>query len=331
MKMKYLFGAVLCCLVMVACQPNEPDKDTGNDDKTNTEIPEGLNDIVDGIGNIVDTKTIDDGSVVMTDDKGNTITKDKDGNITIVTKDGETIIIDNSIKEDESATKDKWYNTTWKSVEANYPYIDMNYRRRQFVETLREYGFTIEEVNVNKDSTVVVTDNSDEYTLHFKTTTASLQKVSTSTQFTYNRTYHFIRYDVLQNEVGEGDVRYRFVITIDEWHNYNAELYEDHYYYDEEAGSFILMESRGIDGVGLEKYDAIITEEGYDTNNSNEKLLSKDITTTFYNYRRLSDTQIAVSNKSASYILKEDEDSTPELEVYDLEGSHLLSFELVSF
>lgn len=43
----------------------------------------------------------------------------------------------------------------------------------------------------------------------------TLQKVSASTQFTYKRIYYFARYDVLQN-VGEEDVRYRFVITKDE-------------------------------------------------------------------------------------------------------------------
>ena len=330
MKTKYLIVAALCCIVMVACQSNDPDKNTGNDNKTNNEVIEGLNDLIDGIGNIVDTKTLEDGSIVMTDDKGNTITKDKEGNITIVTKEGETILIDNSIKEDPSAAKDKWYNSTWKSAKYNEPIPDMNYRKRQFVATLKEYGFVVEEVNVNKDSIEINIDDSDEYTIHFQNTTASLQKVSTSTQHTYNGTYHFKRYDVMQKTIGDGEIRYRFEITNNDWGNYSADLFEDIYEYNYDSESYIFVESRGIDGVGLEKDDAIYTYEGYDNNSTKEEVVAKDVTTTYFNYRRLSDTQIAASNNSVSYILKEDDGSTPELDVYDLQGNKLISLELVS-
>ncbi len=330
MKTKYLIVAALCCIVMVACQSNDPDKNTGNDNKTNNEVIEGLNDLIDGIGNVVDTKTLEDGSIVMTDDKGNTITKDKEGNITIVSKEGETILIDNSIKEDPSAAKDKWYNSTWKSAKYNEPIPDMNYRKRQFVATLKEYGFVVEEVNVNKDSIEINIDDSDEYTIHFRNTTASLQKVSTSTHHTYNGTYHFKRYDVMQKTIGDGEIRYRFEITNNDWGNYSADLFEDIYEYNYDSESYIFVESRGIDGVGLEKDDAIYTYEGYDNNSTKEEVVSKDVTTTYFNYRRLSNTQIAASNNSVSYILKEDDGSTPELDVYDLQGNRLISLELVS-
>jgi len=331
MKAKYLLGVALCCFTMIACQPNDPDKNTGNDNKTNNEVIEGLNDLIDGIGNVVDTKTLEDGSTVMKDDKGNTITKDKDGNITIVTKNGETILIDNSVKEDKSAPKDKWYNSTWKNGASNEPYIDMDYRKKQFIETLKNYGFVVEKIKVYKDSTVINTNNTDEYTLHFRTTTASLKKESTSTQYTSKGTYHFMRYDVKQKEIGDGEIRYRFEISRDEWGNYNADLNEDTYYYDSESESYILMDSRYIDGVGLEKDDAIYTYEGYDSKSEKEEVLSKDVTTTYFNYRRMSETQIAASNNTASYILKDDEGSTPQLEAYDLNGNHLISFDLVSF
>ena len=112
MKAKYLFSATLCCIALIACQGNDPNNENN---KPSTEVIERLSDLVDGIGTIIDSKTLEDGSIVMTDDKGNTITKDKDGNITIITKDGETILIDNSIKEDSSTPKDKWYNTKWQS------------------------------------------------------------------------------------------------------------------------------------------------------------------------------------------------------------------------
>ncbi len=335
MKIKYLLGAALCCTLLVACQTNDPDKNTGNDNKTNNEVIEGLNDLVDGIGNVVDTKTLDDGSTIMKDDKGNTITKDKEGNITIVTKEGETILIDNSIKEDKSASKDKWYNTTWKSGAGNVPVQpdqpNMDYRKKQFVETLKKYGFFVEEVKVDKDSTEIAIDDLDKYILLFRNTTASLKKVSTSTQLTNKGTYHFMRYDVKQKEVGDGEIRYRFEIVYNEWGRYGANLYEDTYYYDSESESYILMDSREIDGVGLEKDDAIYTYEGYDSKSEKEDVLSKDVTTTYFNYRRINDTQIAASNNTASYILKDDEGSTPRLEAYDLNGNHLISFDLVSF
>ena len=334
MKTKYLIVAALCCTLFVACQTNDPDKHTGNDNKTNNESIEGLSDITDGIGNIVDTKTLDDGSTVMKDDKGNTITKDKDGNITIVTKNGEAILIDNSIKEDSSAAKDKWYNSTWKSSAVNTPQEgqpDMNYRKKQFVETLKNYGFVVEEVKINKDSTEITNDELDKYTLHFRTTTASLKKESTSTQYTSKGTYHFIRYDVKQKEIGDGEIRYRFEISRDEWGNYNADLNKDIYEYDYESESYVFWYSEGIDGVGLGKDDAICTYEGYDNNSTKEEVLSKNVTITYFNYRRLSDTQIAASNKFASYILKEKTNqNTPELEAYDLNGNHLISFVLIS-
>lgn len=334
MKIKYLLGAALCCALLVACQTNDPDKNTGNDNKTNNEVMEVLNDLVDGIGYIVDTKTLENGSIVMTDDKGNTITKDKDGNITIVTKEGETILIDNSIKEDSSAAKDKWYNSTWKSSAVNTPQEDqpdMNYRKKQFVENLRELGFVIEEVKVNKDSTVITNDNSDEYTIHFRNTTASLKIESTSTQYTDNRTYHYTRYDVMQKEIGEGETRYRFEISKNEWDYFEANLYEDFYEYNNESETYMRMYSRQIDGVELENDDAIYSYEGCDTNSTKEEVLSKDINTTYFNYHRLSETQIAASNNSVSYILNERANQdTPELEVRDLQGNRLISFGLVS-
>ena len=144
-------------------------------------------------------------------------------------------------------------------------------------------------------------------------------------------TYHFIRYDVKQKEIGDGEIRYRFEISRDEWGNYNADLNKDIYEYDYESESYVFWYSEGIDGVGLGKDDAICTYEGYDNNSTKEEVLSKNVTITYFNYRRLSDTQIAASNKFASYILKEKTNqNTPELEAYDLNGNHLISFVLIS-
>ena len=170
MKTKYLFSATLCCIALIACQGNDPNNENN---KPSTEVIERLSDLVDGIGTIIDSKTLEDGSIVMTDDKGNTITKDKDGNITIITKDGETILIDNSIKEDSSTPKDKWYNTKWQSFSFHgiSPDIDLDDRKEQFVQTLREYGFIVEEHDITKDSTVIEIEENEEYSLQLRNTT----------------------------------------------------------------------------------------------------------------------------------------------------------------
>ena len=206
MKAKYLFSATLCCIALIACQGNDPNNENN---KPSTEVIERLSDLVDGIGTIIDSKTLEDGSIVMTDDKGNTITKDKDGNITIITKDGETILIDNSIKEDSSTPKDKWYNTKWQSFYGiSSPEIDPDGGKEQFVQTLREYGFIVEEHDITKDSTVIEIEENEEYSLQLKNTTATMQQMVTSTKYTYSRTYQFTWYDVIQETVGEGEIRY---------------------------------------------------------------------------------------------------------------------------
>ena len=330
MKAKYLFSATLCCIALIACQGNDPNNENN---KPSTEVIERLSDLVDGIGTIIDSKTLEDGSIVMTDDKGNTITKDKDGNITIITKDGETILIDNSIKEDSSSPKDKWCNTKWQ--QSFYGSIsDIEYdRKEQFVQTLREYSFIVEEHDITKDSTVIEIEENEEYSLQLRNTTATMQQMVTCTKYTYSLTYQFTWYDVIQETVGEGEIRYRFAIEYDEeFSHYDANLYEDYYYYDHETGSFILYESRQIDGLTIGNDNVICVDKGYQNKDTKEELLSKNTTSTLYNYRRLSDTQLAASNNSASYILREDIDNdTPELKVYDLDGNHLITFYLVSF
>ena len=159
-----------------------------------------------------------------------------------------------------------------------------------------------------------------------------MQQMVTSTKYTYSRTYQFTWYDVIQETVGEGEIRYRFAIEYDEEFSHYAAIYEDYYYYDHETGSFILYESRQIDGLTIGNDNVICVDKGYQNKDTKEELLSKNTTSTLYNYRRLSDTQLAASNNSASYILREyTEDDTPELKVYDLDGNHLITFHLVSF
>lgn len=334
MKAKYLLMIMLSCLLITACKNEEPTIEE-NVATPNSALVEQLQGLIEGLGTIIESKTLEDGCIVMKDDNGNTITKDKDGNFTIVTKAGETIYIDSSIKEDASAQKDKWCNTKWQSshLQGVGPQPDLNYPKKQFVQTLKEYGFTVTEKNINKDSTVVEVDQTDDYELHFKTTAASLRQTSLKTEYTYNRTYQYTQYNVMQSTVGDGDIRYRFEIKYgyDEFVGYSyygAYLYRD--YYDFNGESFVFAYSEPLEGINLENDNAIIVYVDYNNKSTAEKVLYKKTQTTFYNYRRISDTQIAASNKNASYLLKDIDGSTPELEAYDLEGNKLVTFELVA-
>ena len=329
MKIKYLLGAALCCILLVACQTNDPDKNTGNDNKTNNEVIEGLSDITDGIGNVVDTKTLDDGSIVMTDDKGNTITKDKEGNITIVTKEGETILIDNSIKEDKSASKDKWYNTTWKSGAGNAPDSGTPYDNiPEFISRIQTLGFHVEQKENPKDTTIIEQENENNYIIHFRNTTASLQQIDTVREYTYTRRIQYLKITLFPEEIGNEEHRYALVIE-----NNHAVLYEKYYRYDNSTETYVLDGEWIIDSMDrywLNDDNSFTLYQGTTTLNPTERIVSTNKQATLFNYRRLNDTQIAASNNSASYILKEDDGSTPQLEAYDLKGNRLISFNLVS-
>lgn len=329
MKIKYLLGTALCCFLLVACQTNDPDNNSGNDNKTNNEVIEGLNDLVDGIGNNVDTKTLEDGSTVMTDDKGITITKDKDGNITIVTKEGETILIDNSIKEDPSAAKDKWYNSTWKNNNNHPVSPDMYEEIPEFISLIQSYGFHVEQKENPKDSIITEQEKENSYIIHFRNTTASLQQVDTVREYTYTRRIQYLQITLFPEEIGNEEHRYELVIQ----NNY-AVLYEKYYHYDNSTETYVLDGEWIIDSMNqywLNDDNSFTFYQGTTTLNPTERIVSTNKQTTLFNYRRINDTQIAASNNTASYILKDDEGSTPRLEAYDLNGNHLISFDLVSF
>lgn len=329
MKTKYLIVAALCCIVMVACQSNDPDKNTGNDNKTNNEVIEGLNDLIDGIGNIVDTKTLEDGSIVMTDDKGNTITKDKEGNITIVTKEGETILIDNSIKEDPSAAKDKWYNSTWRNNNNHPESPEMYEEIPEFISRIQTLRFHVEQKENPKDTTIIEQENENNYIIHFRNTTASLQQIDTVREYTYTRRIQYLKITLFPEEIGNEEHRYELVIE-----NNHAVLYEKYYYYDNSTETYVLDGEWIIDSMDrywLNDDNSFTFYQGTTTLNPTERIISTNNQTTYFNYRRLSETQIAASNNSVSYIINERTDQgTPKLEVNDLQGNKLISLELVS-
>ena len=110
-------------------------------------------------------------------------------------------------------------------------------------------------------------------------------------------------------------------------------LYEKYYYYDNSTETYVLDGEWIIDSMvryWLNDDNSFTLYQGTTTLNPTERIVSTNKQATLFNYRRLNDTQIAASNNSASYILKEDDGSTPQLEAYDLKGNRLISFNLVS-
>lgn len=319
MKAKYLILTALSCIVLVACQGNDPDNKNGKGDKQSSGIVERLDVLVDSIGSIIDSKTLKDSTVVLTDDRGNTITKDKEGNITIVTKEGEIIIIDYSISEDSTATKDKWYHTTWKHIHSSST-LRPNYGFIEFICKLNNYGFQIEERDyMSKDTIVTDIVDSDTRNVFLRTTACSIQKNETQTEYTYHRTYNYVQYIVPQEDLSG---RYRYLVEV----SYNNPTYYHHIIYIADGGNNSLV------ALYSSKDSVLIGPKDYINIDTQEKLLSRNDTTVYYNYRRLDDTQLAVYNNSESYIFKEITDrKTPYLKMLDMNGNQLIGLELISF
>ena len=327
MNIRYLFAAI-CCMLLVACQPNEPEQETGN--QQNSEIIGEVGDFFDGIGTIVESTTLQDGSTVMKDDKGNTITKDKDGNITIVTNDGETISIDNSIKEDKSASKDKWFHSTWETNRNEPSVADLWEPVPTFIGHLQEVGFNVRLDTVSNDSTIVEQKNKSYYTIHFNYTTASLQSADTIVKYTYTQSIEYLKITLYPGEIGNEDTRYALIIT-----GGHAELYERAYYYNSVTERYEYITEWKIDELDRyyvnEEDNSFTLYQGTENKNTKMEIVSGSKRTTWFNYHRLSDTQLAVSNNSASYLLNENtSNNIPYLKAYDLNGNYLTHFELVS-
>ena len=317
MKAKYLILTALS-FVLVACQGNDPDNKNGKGDKQSSEIVERLNGLVDSIGSIVDSKTLKDSTVVLTDDLGNTITKDKAGNITIVTKEGGIIIIDISINEDSTSTKDKWYNTKWKYTHSTSS-LRPDYRFYEFISYLEIYGFQIEERYYRSiDSVVTDIVDRDTRNVFLRTTTCSIQKNETQTEYTYHRVYNYVQYLVSQE-----DIRKRYRYSVKFWEDF---LCYYHTIYKVDRGDSSLVADY------ISKDSALIGPKDYQNIDTQEKLLSRSDTTIYYNYRRLDDTQLAVYNNAESYIFKEITDSqTPTMSMRDINGKKIVEFKLTSF
>lgn len=314
MKINYLIRVALCCFLMVACQNNDPNKADG---KANTEITNQLSDIMDSIGKIISTKNFDDGSIVMTDDKGNTITKDKDGNIIIVMATGETITIDNSVYEDTTIAKDKWYHSTWKGRVYHELIIvpnneDPQKYKRTFIDYLKNYGFNIQNLpSYTVDSTKTHQNSVDYINLHFNYTTCSWQHTDSVTETTETGTYTYTKYRMTEQQVGD----YKLVIK-----NYGG--YENH--------AYIIHNDSALYHCPIDADSTLTIESEFSISNRTEKLTTS-VNTTFFNYRRVNDTQIALINNSTSYLLKEENSSNmPEMDVYQDGKSQSIYLKLVS-
>ncbi len=318
MKAKYLFLTALSCMVMMACQGNDPDKNNGNGDKQSSDVIERLNGLVDNIGSIVSSVTQEDGTIVMTDDCGNTIKKDKEGNIIVLTKDGAVILVDYSINEDPSAAKDKWYNTKWTGFKYSvfYPEYDP---LQEFLNKLNSYGFQIEErPYMSKDTIVIRIVDEFSYNMSMKTTTCAIQNIETQTEYTYQRTCNYVQYVVSPESVEKQGTTYRYEVTVSD---VNPQYYLHAIY----AGQNLCYPFVYQDSI-------LVRIKDYQNLDTQEKILSRSDTTIFYNYRRLDDTQLAVYNNSESYIFEEiTSRKKPYMSMSEIDGDKLAEFELLSF
>lgn len=328
MKTTNFLVAAMCCFVITACNGNAPEN--GNNNSQNQELIDQLGDYVEGIGTIVDTQTLDDGTIVMTDEKRNTITQDKDGNITIQTKNG-TTYIDNSIDENLNAAKDKWYNTTWVHGDnSNAPSIYPMDEVPIFFHHLETLGFQVDQEDVSQDKTDYDQYNYGESIIRFCTTTGSLQQKDTTVKYTYNRSYKYLKFTLYPGVVGNDEHKYELVIE-----NNIARLYERIYRYDNSSGKYEPVSEGLIEE--LHRYEVqngntIYIPRGFETLNTTSEILSWTSVTTWFNYRRLNDTKIAVSNNTISYILEEDMETViPSMKAYDKNGNKLMDFQLISF
>ena len=328
MKTKYFF-AVLCCVVMVACNSNDPEQSDGQTTvPVENEFVTNLKQLYDGIGTIVSTDSLSNGSVEMKDNKGNVIIKDKDGNITIVTPKNETISIDNSINENPKAPKDKWYKSTWRagSWQRDEPSEPLPALPR-LIEMAKYYGFHIAEQSISKDSTRVEQGQRTYFKAHFLNTTVSLQQIDSTLQNTTVKTLQYTKYTFTPDSIDLGEEKY--VLAIE---NHLAVLYYKVYesVYNDVTGEYEyqLIRANMEEAMDLQDDNSYLHYEGYDYKERKEEVVSARTQTTYYNYRRLSEKQLVASNNSDQYMVKEQSNNegseTPILEVYELNGTRCL-------
>ena len=323
------FLAALCCVLFAACNGNNPDNENNSQ---NQEIINQLGNFVEGIGTIVDTQIHADGTIVMTDEKRNIITQDKDGNITIQTKNG-TTYIDNSIDENPHAAKDKWYNTTWIGAKnSNSPSISPIDEVPNFFQHLETLGFQVDQEETSQDKTEYEQNHDGESIIRFCTTTGSLQQTDTTIKYTYNRSYKYLKFTLYPGVVGDNEHNYELVIE-----DNMASLYERYYSYNNSSETYEPISEDIIDILPFLRYEVqegntIYIPRGIETLNVTREILSWTSVTTWFNFRRLNDTKIAVSNNTLSYILEEDtETAIPQMNAYDMNGNKLMDFQLTSF
>jgi hypothetical protein len=172
---------------------------------------------------------------------------------------------------------------------------------------------------MSKDTVVTNIINCDTRNVFLRTTACSIQKNETQTEYTYHRTYNYVQYIVPQEDLSG---RYRYSVEVSN----NDPTYYYHTIYRADSGNSSIV------AFYVSKDSVLIGPKDYINIDTQEKLLSRNDTTVYYNYRRLDDTQLAVFNNSESDIFKEITDrSKPYMSMCDMNGKQLIEFELISF
>jgi len=282
--------------------PNQPQNENPNQDPNQQQPQDRMDqvtDLVEGIGAIVNTQTMSDGSTVSTDNKGNKITIDPEGNTIVEAANGEKTTIDNSIHEDKNAPEDKWSDTRW--ISAGFSIMDPEWNRSGFIDRAENLGFQINGQEVSKDSTVEKEYEYESVYLDIYTTTAAITHILTKTHYTSNRTYYFTKYPIFTQTIYNGDTKYTMTIEERIYGGLYAVIYREEY-----VDEYIIDEYI-IDKCPIDDDNAIYIyhHEQTQTHSENEQPLSKTTETEFYNYQRISDSQVTISNNTTSYSLIE--------------------------
>lgn len=319
---------LLCtiCFALFACKQEEPN--LSKKDSENGNISKIVN-LYDGLGNIVKLDTHDDGSMSMLDDNGNKIEMDKDSNFVITTTDGEIISISHSILEDKTVPHDKWSNTKWEGIMPHSPELVITDDSQKFIDIMQQMGFFALYENLSKDSTKIEETESKKYYLSFRNTTCSIQTIDSIWEHTSTYVYKYNKYSLTDKVIASTDssIVKKLVVTDDRI------LLKNEYYSSMYDGTKILINEEVIFEYQTLYRGIVLVQTNYDLVSSSSTLLSSKKQTEYFNFKRINEKQITISNLTGAYYLDDDIHfgGKPCLEFETKSKYSGISFELISF
>lgn len=328
MKKIISISLAVVLLTLFGCKQEEPDQPKNG--SKNGNISKIFN-LYDGLGNIIKTDTHDDGSMSMLDDNGNKIEMDKDSNFVITTTDGEIISIDHTILENKTESHDKWSNTKWEGIMSCTPEEPTTRRddSQKFIDIMQQMGFFALYENLSKDSTKIEETESKKYYLSFRNTTCSIQTIDSIWEQISTYVYKYNKYSLIDKVIASTDssIVKKLVVTDDRI------LLKNEYYSSMYDGTKILINEEVIFEYQTLYRGIVLVQTNCDLVSSSSTLLSSKKQTEYFNFKRINEKQIAISNLTGAYYLDDDIHfgGKPCLEFETKSKYSGISFELISF